>query len=121
MILENNIFFYFVVSLSTWQYLTPLTTEQLIRLRMEKYPYSKSTKILHWLSIQQRYYLIISFIPIVSSNYFNFSCFSSFILKSHIFQSIGIQTINMDSHVLSEGDSRKHIILGLIWQILAVS
>jgi len=34
-------------------------------------------------------------------------------------KSIGIQTINMDSHVLSEGDARKHIILGLIWQILA--
>ena len=42
------------------------------------------------------------------------------ILRSIAFQSIGIQTINMDSHVLSEGDSRKHIILGLIWQILAV-
>ncbi len=33
-------------------------------------------------------------------------------------QAIGCQVVNMDSHVLSEG--RKHIILGLLWQIIAV-
>ena len=34
-------------------------------------------------------------------------------------QAIGCHVVNMDSHVLSEG--RKHIILGLLWQIIAVS
>ncbi len=34
-------------------------------------------------------------------------------------QSIGCHVVNMDSHVLGEG--RQHIVLGLIWQIIAVS
>ena len=27
----------------------------------------------------------------------------------------------MDSHTLGEGESHKHLVLGLIWQIIAVS
>jgi len=34
-------------------------------------------------------------------------------------KAIGCTTINMDSHLLSEGTKHKHIVLGLIWQILA--
>ena len=34
-------------------------------------------------------------------------------------QAIGCHVINMDSHVLSEG--RQHIVLGLMWQIIAAS
>ena len=37
------------------------------------------------------------------------------------FQSIGIHTINMDAHSLSEGEHKPHLVLGLIWQIIAVS
>ena len=29
--------------------------------------------------------------------------------------------MNMDSHTLGEGDSHKHLVLGLMWQIIAVS
>jgi len=34
-------------------------------------------------------------------------------------KAIGCTTINMDSHTFTEGEKRKHIVLGLIWQILA--
>jgi hypothetical protein len=33
-------------------------------------------------------------------------------------QAIGCHVVNMDSHTLSEG--RKHLVLGLLWQIIAV-
>ena len=29
--------------------------------------------------------------------------------------------MNMDSHTLGDGDSHKHLVLGLMWQIIAVS
>lgn len=34
-------------------------------------------------------------------------------------KAIGCHVVNMDSHVFIEGEKSKHIVLGLIWQILA--
>jgi len=34
-------------------------------------------------------------------------------------KSIGCHVVNMDSHTLGEGDSHKHLVLGLMWQIIA--
>merc|ERR1711935_1271832 len=34
-------------------------------------------------------------------------------------KSIGCHVVNMDSHTLGEGESHKHLVLGLMWQIIA--
>jgi len=34
-------------------------------------------------------------------------------------KSIGITVVNMDSHTLSEGEEKKYLVLGLLWQIIA--
>ena len=36
-------------------------------------------------------------------------------------QSIGCHVVNMDANTMSEGESHKHLVLGLLWQIISVS
>ena len=57
---------------------------------------------------------------IISANSFDniYLCFQIHFL---FLQAIGCHVVNMDANTMSEGESHKHLVLGLLWQIISVS